>query len=56
MTFRIATSLVLCFLWTGATHAEVYTFTLTNPPDNAADLPKVKAIGELVDNGFGEGR
>lgn len=51
MTIRFLTSLVLCLLWTGVTSAEVYKFTLINPPDKAADQPKVKAIGDLVING-----
>ena len=51
MTIRLLTSLVLCLLWTGVTCAEVYKFTLTAPPDKAADQPKVKAIGDLVING-----
>jgi hypothetical protein len=51
MTIRFLTSLVLCLLWTGVTSADVYKFTLTHPPDKAADQPKVKAIGELVING-----
>jgi len=51
MTIRILSVLVLCLLWTGVTSADVYKFTLTNPPDKATDKPKVKAIGDLVING-----
>jgi hypothetical protein len=51
MTIRFLTSLVLCLLWTGVTNADVYKFTLADPPDKASDQPKVKAIGDLVING-----
>ena len=51
MTFRFADIIGALYSLDGATHAEVYTFTLANPPDNAADLPKVKTTGKLVING-----
>lgn len=33
------------------THAEAHKFALTYPSDQSADLPKVRAIGEVVING-----
>ena len=51
MTIRFLSSLLLCLLWIAPASAEVYKFTLSYPPDKAADLPKVKAIGDLVVNG-----
>ena len=44
-------TIILVFPVTGVVSAEVYKFTLTNPPDKVADQPKVKAIGDLVING-----
>jgi len=51
MSIRFLISLVLCLLWTGVASADVYNFSLTYPPDKAADRPKVKPIGDLIING-----
>jgi hypothetical protein len=46
----LLSTIILIFPVTGAIGAEVYKFSLTNPPDKAANQPKVKAIGDLVIN------
>lgn len=47
----LLSTIILVFPVTEVISAEVYKFTLTNPPDKAADQPRVKAIGDLVING-----
>jgi hypothetical protein len=42
---------MLVFPVTGVIGAEVYKFSIGNPPDEAVNQPKVKAIGDLVING-----
>jgi hypothetical protein len=47
----LLSAIIFVFPVTGAISAEVYKFSLTSPPDKAADQPKVKAIGDVVING-----